>query len=295
MYLIAAVQDPNEWKIILGKIVALYKGFLKILPQLLIATGVLFLTWAAVWVAQKILGTLLQRTKLRNTFQSLVLQLTSVVFWIAGLMTAAVILFPSITPGRLIAGLGIGSVAVGFAFKDIFENFFAGVLILWRFPFTTNDVIQCNDLFGHVEKVTVRNTLLRQPDGQLVVVPNGTLFKNSVYVVTDQAERRTEAVVGIGYDEDIEEARSTIQKALDSCESVRSHRGTEIRIDALDSSSVNFKILWWSGSTPKQVRASRDEVITRIKKALDEANISIPFPHRTLVWNEPLQHDQISS
>lgn len=295
MFLIAAVQDPNEWKIILGKIVALYKGFLKILPQLLIAAGVLFLTWAAVWAAQKILGTLLKRTKLRSTFKSLVLQLTSVVFWIAGLMTAAVILFPSITPGRLIAGLGIGSVAVGFAFKDIFENFFAGVLILWRFPFTTNDVIRCNDLFGRVEKVTVRNTLLRQPDGQLVVVPNGTLFKNSVYVVTDQEERRTEAVVGIAYDEDIAEARTIIQEALDSCESVRSHRGTEIRIDELAGSSVNFKILWWTGSTPVQIRESRDEVITSIKRALDEASISIPFPHRTLVWNEPLQHNSISS
>ncbi len=95
------------------------------------------------------------------------------------------------------AGLGIGSIAVGFAFKDIFENFFAGVLLLWRFPFERGDFIECNDVMGKVENMTVRSTLLREPSGELIVVPNATLYKNPVYMLIYRSPRRQQVVTGV--------------------------------------------------------------------------------------------------
>lgn len=102
----------------------------------------------------------------------------------------AMIVFPGVTPSKALTGLGVGSIAVGFAFKDIFENFFAGLLILWRFPFEAGDFIHCQEVKGKVMEVTIRNTCIRRVSGELVVVPNSTIFKNSVDVVTHEPLRR---------------------------------------------------------------------------------------------------------
>lgn len=284
----AAVPEVAEQKIVIKKILTLYKGFLRSLPQLLFAIIIIGVTWLFSQFANKVLTRVLKRSKMRQSLQELLQQFASIVVWFIGISTAAIVVFPSLTPGRMLAALGLSSVAVGFAFKNIFENFFAGVLILWRFPFEQGDFIKCEGVFGKVERISIRNTLIRQPDGQLVIVPNAQLFTKAVNVLTSEAVRRTEAVVGIAYHEDIEEAREVIRQSMRSLSSVSQYRGIQILVDELDSSSVNFKVVWWTQSTPQGIRKSRDEVITAVKQALDKAGIEIPFPYRTLTWNSPL-------
>jgi small conductance mechanosensitive channel len=110
--------------------------------------------------------------------------------WIVGLLIAAVIVSPGMTPAKVLTVLGLSSIAIGFAFKDIVENFFASVLILWRFPFEPGDFIECDGILGKVEDTTIRMTAIRQVDGQLVVLPNAQLFKSPVLVITSQPQRR---------------------------------------------------------------------------------------------------------
>ena len=95
------------------------------------------------------------------------------------------IIFPGITPAKILTVLGLGSIAIGFAFKDIFENFLAGILILFREPFQIQDFIECEGIEGFVEDITIRDTHIRRVDGQRIVIPNAMLFKNPVYVRTD--------------------------------------------------------------------------------------------------------------
>lgn len=101
--------------------------------------------------------------------------LGSLAVWLAmvlGLLVAAVVVFPTFRPGDLVAGLGISSIAIGFAFKDILQNWMAGVFILWRRPFQVGDQIQTKDHEGTVENINVRSTVLKTYDGERVVVPN---------------------------------------------------------------------------------------------------------------------------
>ncbi len=107
-------------------------------------------------------------------------------------------------PGDLVAGLGITSVAIGFAFKDVLQNFFAGILILWRKPFVVGDQIKFREFEGAIEEINVRSTRIKTFDGERAVIPNGDIYANAVLVKTAYEKRRVKFVVGIGYLDDIE-------------------------------------------------------------------------------------------
>lgn len=203
------------------------------------------------------------------------------------MLIAIVVAFPGMTPSKALTLLGLGSVAIGFAFKDIFENFFAGILILWRYPFDRGDFITCGDVTGKVEQITVRNTLIRRLDGEPAVVPNAVLFKNTVDVLTSQPQRRARIICGVAYDVDFDEARKVITAAVQACDSVQGIRTVEVFAQEFAESSINFEASWWTGSKPVDIRRSRDQVVAAIKRSLDEANIEIPFPYRTLTFKNP--------
>ncbi len=267
----------------------MWRDFLKRLPLIAAGALILVLTWIFNMVANSVVRRAAVRSRLRSSLRDLLAQLTTFVVWLTGLMVAAIVVFPGMTPAKLLTVLGLSSVAIGFAFKDIFENFFAGVLILWRFPFDKGDFIECGEIEGKVEDITIRMSQIRQVDGQLVVVPNAMLFKNPVHVLTNSKTRRVTVVCGVAYDEDVNESRSVIKQAVESCESVSKDDPVEIFAQEFAASSVNFEVTWWTGSKPVDVRQSRDEVVAAVKHALDEANIEIPFPYRTLTFKQPLQ------
>ncbi len=257
-------------------------------PNLIAAVLLVLLTWLGTRLVRRLAEKLLPADSNRRSLRIAIRKILALAVWIGGLALTAVVLFPSIKPSSLIAGLGLGSVAVGFAFKDIFENFFAGMLILFRQPFQIGDFVEVEGIEGKVEDITIRDTVVRQTDGQPVVIPNSMLFKNPVTVRTDNGVRRVRLLCGVAYGEDIDKARQIIADAVASNDSVRSDRPVQVFACEFGASSVDFEITWWTGSEPVDVRRSRDEVIAAIKKALDDAGIEIPFPYRTLTFSEPL-------
>lgn len=268
---------------------ALWRDFLKRLPLLFAGMVAILFTWIISRIATSIVRRTTRHSRLRTSLRDLLVQLTTFFVWLTGIMVAAIIIFPGMTPAKLLTVLGLSSVAIGFAFKDIFENFFAGVLILWRFPFDKGDFIECGDLSGKVEDITIRMTEIRQVDGQLVVIPNAMLFKQAVHVLTDYRTRRITVMCGIAYDEDVDEGRDVIRQAVEKCESVNKDKPIEIFAREFGASSIDFEVTWWSGSTPLEERESRDEVVASVKRALDDSGIEIPFPYQTLTFKEPLQ------
>ena len=267
----------------------IWRSFVAHTPYFAAGLIILLLTWAATLIASRILSKALTRTRLRPSLQELVHRFILIGIWIAGILIAAMIVFPGLTPAKALGAMGIASIAVGFAFKDIFENFFAGILLLWRFPFENGDVIECEGITGRVEKVSVRMTQIRPPTGELVVMPNSTLFKNPVEVLTNRKKRRISIIAGVAYGEDLQHAVTVIEKAVQTCESVDTGQKIQVFPQAFGASSIDIEVAWWAGSTPLDVRRSRGEVVTAIKKALDEAGIEIPFPYRTHTFKEPLK------
>lgn len=280
-------------KILMSELNAIAKGFIALLPNLAVALVVLLLTWLIAKLARKLIDGVNSESPSRRSLLIATQKIVVALVWVGGIMLTAVVLFPGVTPGSLLAGLGIGSVAIGFAFKDIFENFLAGMLILTRQPFKIDDYIEVNGINGRVESITVRDTVVRQTDGQPVVVPNAILFKNPVTVRTDQEKRRASVVCGVGYGEDVAKARKVIFAAVESVASVASDDyPVQVLASEFGASSVDFEIRWWTGSKPGEMRKSMDEVIETVKKALDDAGIEIPFPYRTLTFGETLKINQ---
>ncbi|WP_022953137.1 mechanosensitive ion channel family protein [Leucothrix mucor] len=282
--------------ILLSQLRDMAREAISILPQLLISILVIVLTYFAASLVRKLVRRIFKNSRMRPSLANLIVILSSMGIWVIGIMVAAIIAFPNLTPTKMLAGLGIGSVAIGFAFKDVFENFLAGIIILLRREMRINDFIECVGLEGKVENILVRETHVRQSDGQLVIIPNSMLFKNPVIIRTDLDQRRTTIICGVAYSEDVERSRSVITAAVVSCESVISDsRPVQVFAQEFADSSINFEVTWWTGSKPLDVRYSRDEVIQSIKSALDDANIEIPFPYRTLTFNESLKVEKQGS
>ena len=130
--------------------------------------------------------------------------------------------------------------------------------------------------------------LIRQTDGQLLLVPNAMIFKNPTRVVTSRETRRQSIICGVAYDEDLKKSRELITEAVSACETVQTDQPIQVFAHEFGDSSINFEITWWTGSHPLDIRLSRDEVVAAVKGALDRAGIEIPFPYRTLTFREPI-------
>ncbi len=270
-------------------LLGIWDSFIEHTPYLLAGVLVLVLAWLVAAVLRRTVRKALRRSSMRSSLQELVERLATILVWCAGLLLAALFWFPGLTPTTALGGLGLLSVAVGFAFQDIFENFFAGVLLLWRFPFESGDFIECEGILGKVEEVTVRMTKLRLTSGELMLVPNSMLFKNPVNVLTGQGKRRIEIMTGVAYGEDLAQAVRVIEDAVKNCSSVAQQKPVQVFPQAFGSSSIDIEVAWWTDPTPLDIRSSRAEVVIAIKEALDDAGIEIPFPYRTLTFSEPLR------
>lgn len=258
-------------------------------PRMVAALLILIFTGLFVVLARNIIRRIGRKAVMRTNMVGVLRMLAAVGFWIIGILIALTVLFPSITPDKALATLGLGSVVIGFAFKDTFENFLAGALILFREPFAIGDYVECQDVEGQVEDITIRDSYIRQTDGQLVVMPNHDLFDNPVTVRTNRDLRRTTIMCGVGYGENVDEARSVIQAAVENVDTVRSDvKDVQVFANGFGESSIDFEVTWWTGSTPLDIRASRDQVVAAVKAALDQAGIEIPFPQRTLTFREPI-------
>ncbi|GAA3796215.1 hypothetical protein GCM10022600_17250 [Qipengyuania pelagi] len=270
------------------QLVGMGEGFVRALPGLAIALVVLLVTWIVARFAARIADLLIGKTDVRPSLKNLIDTLVRLVIWIIGIMIAAIVVMPGLTPASLFAGLGIGAVAIGFAFQDIFENFMAGVLIMLREKMRIGDIIECEGIVGKVEHITLRETHVRKLSGEVTLVPNSMLFKNPVEILTDEVKRRHEVVVGVSYDTNLDHAADVIRRAVEGVEEVDSEKTLDIFAQEFNASSVDFLVRWWAGSTPRSGWESKDKVVRAIKAGLDDAGIEIPFPYVTHTFKEKI-------
>ncbi len=241
-------------------------------------------------IVKRAIRTAGERTRLDVNLADLLGRLAMLVISALGIFVAAVVIFPTFKPGDLITGLGITSVAIGFAFKDILQNFFAGILILWRQPFVVGDQIRSGNYEGTVEEINVRSTRLKTYEGERAVLPNGDVYTNAVLVRTAYDKRRVRFTVGVGYPDSLEQARATIHRVLKETDGVLDDPGPWVYVAELAPSSVNFNVYFWVMSQQANVLAVSDRVATGIKLALDDAGIDMPFPHTVVLF-----HDQTNT
>jgi small-conductance mechanosensitive channel len=226
--------------------------------------------------------------KNNHNLSVLLSRLAFVAVLVLGALVTATIMLPGFTPASLVSALGVGGIAIGFAFKDIFQNFLAGILLLFTEPFKIGDQIKYKDFEGTVEDIQTRATAIKTYDGRRVIIPNSELFTNAVTVNTAYDRRRLQYDLGIGYGDDIARARKLMLEAMGEVEGVLRDPAPEALLMDLAESSVNIRARWWV-DPPRQadVLDAQDKVLEAIKNKLSENGIDLPFPTQQI-----LLHDQ---
>ena len=281
------VSTPtNPVVLISSKVSASIDGLVLQLPNI-IATAVFLLV---IYFAAKYAGRLVTRLVSRRDRPDLGTLLGSLVrgvIWIVGLLGAAAILFPSVNPGSILAGLGVGSVAIGFAFKDILQNLLAGILLLIQRPYKRGDQITVLDYEGTIEHIESRATAIKTYDGRRVIIPNAALYTAPVEVHTAFDVRRDSYDVGIGYGDDPEEASRLFLEAIKGLEGIQPTPAPEVLPWALDDSYVTLRVRWWTKSLRAEMVHVRPRVILALHRTAKAHSIDLPFPTTVM-----LVHDQ---
>ena len=279
----------NEYQTIMTSANHLLQQMISRIPYLIVASFVFVIFWVLSIFFKKAVTRILGSRKHHQNLVTVFRRVGSALILFLGFMVAMIIAVPSFTPGKLIGALGIGSVAIGFAFKDIFQNLLSGILLLLSEPFRIGDQIISGNFEGTVEDIQIRATTIRTYDGRKVVIPNSQLYTSTMTVNTAYSQRRLEFDVGIGYENNIIDAQQVILSVLKAAPTVSKLAEPSVIATALADSSVVLRVRWFidDGTQTNRV-ASINEVIILVKEALEEANISIPFPVTTLDTNHPL-------
>ena len=279
----------NEYQTIMTSANHLLQQMISRIPYLIVASLVFVIFWVLSIFFKKAVTRILGSRKHHQNLVTVFRRVGSALILFLGFMVAMIIAVPSFTPGKLIGALGIGSVAIGFAFKDIFQNLLSGILLLLSEPFRIGDQIISGNFEGTVEDIQIRATTIRTYDGRKVVIPNSQLYTSTMTVNTAYSQRRLEFDVGIGYENNIIDAQQVILSVLKAAPTVSKLAEPSVIATALADSSVVLRVRWFidDGTQTNRV-ASINEVIILVKEALEEANISIPFPVTTLDTNHPL-------
>jgi small-conductance mechanosensitive channel len=216
------------------------------------------------------------RRRRTPSFAAVISKVAGWLFLVAVVLVAVAVTFPSVKPVDLLAGLGVFSLAIGFAFQDILENTLSGILLLFRQPFRSGDQVEVMDRVGTVEEINIRETRITTFDGELVVVPNRDVYKNVILVFTHNELRRQDFVVGIAFESDTDEATRVIADALAEVDGVASDPAPSALIDELGTSTVNVRARFWSSPLRYDGLLVRDAAIKHVKRRLDEAEIEMP-------------------
>jgi small conductance mechanosensitive channel len=274
----------KAWELLSGKVMGWMRDLVLLLPNLLVAVAVLFGFWLLARLARGGLHRFLQRVSPSEPVNRLLSQTVYVAIIAAGLFVGLGILGLQKTVASLLAGAGIITLALGFAFQDIAANLMAGIYLSIQHPFRAGHLIETKDFFGVVKRVHLRWTEIRSPEGQLVLIPNKQVFENAIQNYTATGRRRIDLRVGVSYDADLEKVRRVAMRALEQVSTRKADTEVEAFFEEFGDSSITFVARFWIDFTSQQADylQARSEAIERLKSAFDQNGITIPFPVRTL-------------
>ncbi|WP_281825274.1 mechanosensitive ion channel family protein [Jannaschia rubra] len=264
--------DPG---LIIDKLDAWLDGFFRLIPNIAVAL-VLLAIFVALGLAVAFSIRRLARNRRRADLGAVVGSVIKWIVWLAGALLALTVVTPSLRPGDLIAGLGIGSVAIGFAFKDILQNLLSGILLLIRQPFQVGDQISVGTFEGTVEHIETRATLIRTYDGRRVVIPNAEVYTDAVTVNTAFAARRSQQDFPVSLHDDWSRAVEVALQAARGVDGVTADPAPDAQAQDIDSLSKIVRVRWWTEPTQKDVIATASRVRLAVEGALTGAGFTLP-------------------
>lgn len=198
------------------------------------------------------------------------------------LLIALVILTALSTLGinttNFLAIVGAAGLAVGLALKDSLSNFAAGVMLVFFRPFKVGDYIEAAGISGSVESIRIFSTVLKTPDNRVITVPNALIYGATITNYSAETTRRVDLLIGISYDDDIARAKALIQGVIAEDDRILREPASQLLLMELGASSVDIAVRVWVATS--DYWNVRSDLIERIKRTLEGAGLSIPYPQR---------------
>lgn len=263
--------------------------FLNVLPGILISLFILFIFFFIGNKSSNLMkGRLLKRTDdalLAGFFAKI---LKWIILMIGFLISMEVLGLATIASG-IITGAGISAVILGFAFKNIGENFLSGLLLAFKRPFSVGDLIITSGFTGNVTSMNFRTTNMKTEDGKDVYIPNSLLLNNPLINVTREGMRRFDFTVQLDYSNDTDLAKSLISTAVSEVKDVSEEPAPIVTVDQL-SSFISIKIYYWIDTlkTDKPILKIKSDIIERTKRHLMDGGISFSELTQIKITNDAL-------
>jgi len=273
-------------KSVLDSITGIITSIFGQLPFILSGIIVLVLFWLLSKGIKAVFLAASGRTRMDKRLRILFSRMLFIFVLVVGIFTSLTVMIPSFTFGNVIAGLGFTSFVVGFATKDILNNFLSGVLILWQQPFRIGDHIFIGKDQGKVEYIGIRATSLRKDDGELVLIPNGDMYSSALTIRGAGANRRMKLEFSIGYEAEIAGAKAHIHEALHSIGRIVDDPEERIVVTDLTADGVNIAVYYWINTNENRPMDVFDEAATAIKESLLKAGIEI-YPPGSVIVQRP--------
>ena len=285
----AQPRDVREgFSLVWQKVDAWIEAGISLIPNLVVGLVVALLFVAAGWL----IGLALRHTVQRAGRRDLAHLLSRFAFWLTvffGALIVMTIILPSMRPVDVVTGLGFGSVAIGFAMKDILQNWIAGFFILVRRPFHRGDQIRVKDIEGTVLAVESRATLVKTYSGRLVMVPNIEIYTHAVTVHTAYDNRRTEVTVPVGLEVDLDQFCAVVRDALADIPDILQDPCPDVLPWDYKDNNIDVKVRWWTKSQRTFEVRTRAAVVRGIKRACEEAGIPLPADTKISFAETPLR------
>jgi len=245
-------------------------------PKLLLAIVVLIV---GLWIVNRVVRVMGAGMERSNTEPTLARFLSSLVsIGLKALLLISVASMIGIETTSFIAILGAAGLAVGLALQGSLANFAGGVLVLLFKPFKVGDFVEAQGVAGSVSEIQIFNTIVRTGDNKTIIIPNGAISNGIITNYSAQDTRRVDFVFGIGYDDDIGQAKGTLERLFSQDERTLDDPAVLIVVSELADSSVNITVRAW-------VQASDYwglyfDMLEKVKQTFDAEGISIPYPQR---------------
>lgn len=248
----------------------------------LVAFGILVASLIISFAISKLLRRIIEHG-IGHGFASIaVARFASYLSFLLGLFYAMTTL--GVRVGPLLGALGLGGIVFALALQGVVENFVSSVILQARRPYTIGDSVELDGHVGVVTDIDSRTTLLRSLDGTQVRIPNSNVTSSTIVNLTREPIRRSTLQVGVAYNTDLLQARTTLIDAIGRVPRVLSKPAPMVHVTGFDASSIGFEIHYWHESDIPSGLAARTDLAIAVHTALDAHGVDIAFP-QLVVWN----------
>lgn len=266
------------------ELIALWRQGVASVPLVGVGLVVLVLAFVAASLVRRVLDPLIGRWTDSALLEAVLRKVVYAVVLIIGIYIALRVSGMTRIALTVVSGTGIIGLILGFAFRDIAENFLASLLLSVQRPFRLGDVIEVDGKLGVVRKVTNRGTLLIDFDGNHIQISNATVYKSTIKNFSANPKQRLTFTVGIGYDDDVSHAQEVLWKMLDEHDAILDDPEPLVLVEELGASTVNLRAYYWIDGSKHSMLKVGSSAMRLAKVVLTREGISMPDESREVIF-----------